>query len=109
MVAPEWRGLGLGSALQARLQEYAIGRGVRGFLAEILPQNQPMQRLAVSAPGRVTTVRDQDTIHVTVLFADEPPDGDLVGPPPTTPIAFPFSSPTVSRTPPHSGARRGAA
>ena len=33
-VAPEWQGLGLGSALQARLQEYAVSRGVRGFVAE---------------------------------------------------------------------------
>ena len=39
MVAPEWQGPGLGSALQARLQEYAVSRGVRGFVAEILPRN----------------------------------------------------------------------
>ena len=63
MVAPEWQGLGLGSALQARLQEYAASRGVRGFVAEILPQNQRMQRLATGAPGRVTTVRDQDAVR----------------------------------------------
>ena len=37
MVAPEWQGLGLCSALQARLQEYAVSCGVRGFVAEILP------------------------------------------------------------------------
>jgi GNAT superfamily N-acetyltransferase len=35
MVAPEWQGRGLGSALQRRLQEYASARGVRGFTAEI--------------------------------------------------------------------------
>ena len=74
MVAPEWQGLGLGSALQARLQEYAVSRGVRGFVAEILPQNQRMQRLATGAPGRVTTVRDQDAVHVTILFPDDAPD-----------------------------------
>jgi len=97
MVAPKWQGLGLGGALQARLQEYAIGRGVRGFVAEILPQNQPMQRLAMSAGGRVTTVRDQDTVHVTILFADEAPDDDAAGRP-ARPIAFPFSSPIAART-----------
>jgi acyl-CoA hydrolase/GNAT superfamily N-acetyltransferase len=95
MVAPEWQGLGLGGALQARLQEYAIACGVRGFVAEILPQNQPMQRLAMSAKGRVTTVRDQHTVHVTIMFAGEPPDGDVVGQPPTTTIAQPLSSPTA--------------
>ena len=51
MVAPEWQGQGVGTALQARLQEYAIGRGVRGFVAEILPRNARMLRLATHAPG----------------------------------------------------------
>ena len=74
MVAPEWQGLGLGSALQTRLQEYAVSRGVCGFVAEILPQNQRMQRLAAAAPGRVTTVRDQDAVHVTILFPGDAPD-----------------------------------
>jgi RimJ/RimL family protein N-acetyltransferase len=77
MVAPEWQGAGLGSALQARLQEYAVGRGVRGFVAEILLQNQRMLRLAARAPGTVTTSRDEDGAHVTILFSDRAPDGDL--------------------------------
>ena len=96
MVAPEWQGLGLGGALQARLQEYAIGRGVRGFVAEILPRNQPMQRLAMSAKGRVATMRDQDMVHVTILFADEVPEADVARAvddahrcPPSSPIAAP--------------------
>jgi hypothetical protein len=46
---------------------------VRGFVAEILPQNQRMQRLATGAPGRVTTVRAQDAVHVTILFSDTAP------------------------------------
>ena len=51
MVAPDWQGVGLGSALQARLQDYAISRGVRGFVAEILPRNTRMLRLATHALG----------------------------------------------------------
>jgi RimJ/RimL family protein N-acetyltransferase len=98
MVAPQWQRLGLGSALQARLQEYAIGRGVRGFVAEILPQNQPMQHLAMGAAGRVTTVRDQDTVHVTILFADDTSDGDVGRSPSTMPSASPISSPTAARS-----------
>src|SRR5499433_528497 len=42
MVSPEWQGAGLGTALQARLQEYAMSRGVHGFVAEILPRNASM-------------------------------------------------------------------
>ena len=51
MVAPEWQGLGLGKALQARLQEFAMARGVRGFVAEILANNERMVRLAAGAMG----------------------------------------------------------
>ena len=37
MVAPEWQGAGLGIALQSRLKDYAVSRGVRGFIPEIMP------------------------------------------------------------------------
>jgi len=70
MVAPEFQGVGLGTALQARLQEYAMSRGVRGFVSEILPGNTSMLRLAASAQGTMTTSRDEDAVHMTVLFPD---------------------------------------
>jgi len=70
MVSPEWQGAGLGTALQARLQEYAMSRGVRGFVAEILPGNTSMLQLAARAAGTMTTSRDEDAVHVTVLFPD---------------------------------------
>src|SRR5262245_56483467 len=70
MVAPEFQGAGLGTALQARLQEYAMSRGVRGFVAEILPRNTRMLRLAARAPGTMTTSRDEDGVHATILFHD---------------------------------------
>jgi acyl-CoA hydrolase/RimJ/RimL family protein N-acetyltransferase len=98
MVAPEWQGLGLGSALQARLQEYAVSRGVRGFVVETLPQNQQMQHLAMKAGGKVTTVRDEDTVHVTILFGGELPEDGAAGRAAPPPIAVPFSSPTVGRS-----------
>jgi GNAT superfamily N-acetyltransferase len=63
MVAPEFQGMGLGTALQARLQEYAMSRGVRGFVSEILPGNTSMLRLAASAQGTMTTSRDEDAVH----------------------------------------------
>jgi RimJ/RimL family protein N-acetyltransferase len=70
MVSPDWQGVGLGTALQARLQEYAMSRGVRGFVAEILPRNTSMLQLAARAPGTMTTSRDEDGVHVTILFSD---------------------------------------
>jgi RimJ/RimL family protein N-acetyltransferase len=70
MVAPQWQGLGLGTALQTRLQEYAVSRGVRGFIVEILPRNARMLRLASHAQGAATTMRDEDAIHITILFSD---------------------------------------
>ena len=70
MISPEFQGVGLGTALQARLQEYAMSRGVRGFVSEILPYNTSMLRLAERAPGTVTTSRDDNGVHVTVLFPD---------------------------------------
>src|SRR5262247_740114 len=68
MVAPEFQGAGLGTALQARLLEYAMSRGVRGFVADILPRNASMLRLIARAPGVVTTSRDEDGVQVTVVF-----------------------------------------
>ena len=44
MVLPEWQGTGIGTAVQTRLAEYAISRGVRGFVASILPDNTRMPR-----------------------------------------------------------------
>ena len=68
MVSPEWQGAGVGTALQTRLVEYAVSRGVRGFVAVILPRNTSMLRLIARAPGIVTTSRDEDAVHVTVVF-----------------------------------------
>ena len=78
MVAPDCQGVGLGSALQARLQEFAISRGVRGFIAEILPRNTRMLRLASHASGVVTTSRDEDAVHVTVRFGDGTEGNDVL-------------------------------
>ena len=49
MIVPEWQGSGLGAALQQRLKEYAVDRGVRGFVAEVLQTNRAMLNLAATA------------------------------------------------------------
>ena len=76
MVAPEWQGHGLGTALQARLQEYAIARGVRGFIAELLPRNTKMLHLATHARGTISTSSHEESVEVTIIFQDKSPDGD---------------------------------
>ncbi len=69
MVAPDWQGKGLGVALQKRLQDYAQARGLRGFIASILPRNARMQRLAAGAGGTVSMEIDEDELRMTILFA----------------------------------------
>jgi acyl-CoA hydrolase len=68
MVATDWQRLGLGSALQERLQDHAALHRVRGLVAEILPSNTPMLQLAAKASGEVTTSRDEDVVHISVRF-----------------------------------------
>jgi acyl-CoA hydrolase/RimJ/RimL family protein N-acetyltransferase len=70
MVAPDSQGQGLGSALQARLQEFAVTRGVRGFVAEILASNERMVRLAAKTKGSSNTTHEGDTIQVTTIFGE---------------------------------------
>lgn len=68
MVAPEWQSCGLGAALQRRMVEHAKGRGVRGFIAEILSSNEPMIRLARAGTANVSTESMGQTVKVTVMF-----------------------------------------
>ena len=70
IVAPEWQGTGVGSALQTRLEEYGRSRGLRGFTAEILLGNKRMMNLARRANGSVTTVADGGEVSLKILFED---------------------------------------
>ena len=68
MIDHAWQGSGIGGALQQRMKEYAVARGLRGFVADILVSNEKMIRLAKAAGGNVTVERDADSVQVTVLF-----------------------------------------
>ena len=76
IVATAWQRLGLGTALQVHLQEYAMGHGVHGFGLDILPCNVPMLSLAKRGSGEVTMSRDEDAVHATILFPRGKPDRD---------------------------------
>jgi acyl-CoA hydrolase/GNAT superfamily N-acetyltransferase len=68
LVDPAWQGSGLGGAMQLRMTEHAKGHGLRGFVAEILPENSKMIALARRCSETITVERDEDTVHVTMLF-----------------------------------------
>ena len=68
MVHPDWQGGGLGGALQRRMADHARGRGVRGFVAEVMANNDGMLRLARAGPGNVSVENTGSTVRVTTLF-----------------------------------------
>ncbi|MES2949463.1 MAG: GNAT family N-acetyltransferase [Pseudomonadota bacterium] len=68
MVHPDWQGCGLGTALQSSMVRHAKKRGLRGFVADILPGNARMLRLARNGPPTVQAERTDDSVHVTQLF-----------------------------------------
>lgn len=68
MVHPDWQGSGLGTALQNCMVEHAKKRGLRGFVADVLPGNTRMLRLARNGPPTVQVEKNSDSVHVTQLF-----------------------------------------
>ena len=68
IVHPDWQCQGLGVAMQKRLAELAVARGVRGFVAEVLASNETMIRLARTSAAEVQTVTMGGTVRITALF-----------------------------------------
>ena len=68
LINPKWQSTGLGSALQQRILEHAQARGVRGFVADILPSNTKMIALAKKATDHITVEKEDDSLHVTMMF-----------------------------------------
>lgn len=69
MILPEWQGVGLGSAMQERMSEYARSKGVIGFKADILAENEKMIRLAQQGKN-ISTQTVDGAVEVTMLFVD---------------------------------------
>jgi len=68
MVHPQWQGCGLGTALQNCMVQHAKKRGLRGFVADVLPGNTRMLRLARNGPPSVQIEHADDSVHLTQLF-----------------------------------------
>jgi len=65
-VTDDYQGQGLGAALMRHLTTIAHGAGLRGLVAEVLADNQPMLRVFERSGLRLTTRRDGTVIHVTL-------------------------------------------
>ena len=68
MVHPNWQGCGLGTALQNCMVEHAKKRGLRGFVADVLPGNSRMLRLARNGSPTIQVETTSDSVHLTQLF-----------------------------------------
>jgi len=68
MVAPEWQSTGLGTAMQRHMMKHAVARGLRGFVAEALTKNRKMVNLAKNCCEKVSMEKDEDSVHITMLF-----------------------------------------
>ncbi|HRD66683.1 MAG TPA: GNAT family N-acetyltransferase [Candidatus Competibacter sp.] len=68
MIAPAWQGQSLGTAMLQRLIEQAMTRGLRGFVFEILHENERMIRLAQSFCETLTIEREAETVYITLIF-----------------------------------------
>jgi len=70
MILPEYQSVGLGSALQKRMMEYAKAKGFRGFTASILAENKKMFKLANSNSGfsDISIKMSSYEYEVTMLF-----------------------------------------
>ncbi|MDC8772677.1 bifunctional acetyl-CoA hydrolase/transferase family protein/GNAT family N-acetyltransferase [Roseateles albus] len=68
MVHPDWQGQGLGALLQQRMSEHAKARGVRGFVAEVLANNEHMIKLARSLADNVQVESLGSSVKITSLL-----------------------------------------
>jgi RimJ/RimL family protein N-acetyltransferase len=68
MIAPAWQSCGVGGSLQRRLREFAQLRRIKGFIAEVLPSNQKMIRLARAAGDLIEQEDDEDGCKIKTTF-----------------------------------------
>ena len=68
MIRPEWQKVGLGQALQIRLVEYAKTKGLRGFTASILMENDKMISLIKRISDKINFRTSEGILEVVALF-----------------------------------------
>ena len=68
MIHPEWQCLGVGSCLQQTMIDYAQSRGIRGFTADILAENEKMIKLAQKCSTNICMTPSCGTYELTMMF-----------------------------------------
>ena len=71
LVRDEWQAKGIGTDLLDMLTDIAKKRGVLGFDAEVLAQNQPMLAVFFNSEYKVSTKKMEDMYHITYNFKDQ--------------------------------------
>ncbi len=99
VVKDEWQGKGIGTALMRRTAEIAKARGVRGFAADVLPNNRDMLGVFHRSGMTVLSELDRGVYRVVLTFEPEAPPVSLSVPPASV------GPPTGSLTPPPSSIR----
>ena len=62
------QGLGIGSLVMRHLTAIARAKGLREFVADVLPENAPMLKVFEKCGLAVTTRREPDGLHVTLTL-----------------------------------------
>jgi|WetSurMetagenome_2_1015567.scaffolds.fasta_scaffold00008_120 acyl-CoA hydrolase/RimJ/RimL family protein N-acetyltransferase len=70
LVRDEWQAKGMGTDLLNMLTDIARKRGVTGFDAEVLEQNQPMLAVFYNSGFQVSTKKMEDMYHITYSFTE---------------------------------------
>ncbi len=68
IVHDRWQNRGIGTHLLNHLTVIAKRYGIRGFTAEVLRANKPMQRVFTHSPYKVTSEPREDVIHFQIEF-----------------------------------------
>jgi ribosomal protein S18 acetylase RimI-like enzyme len=68
-VVDRYQGLGIGAALFRHLAVIASSAGLREFVAEVLPENEPMLRLFKRSGHPIAITHDAGVVHVSLTLA----------------------------------------
>jgi len=68
-VIDQYQGQGIGGALMRHLGIIAGRAGIKALIAEVLPENTPMQKVFERSGYRMSTERDPEVVHVSLQLA----------------------------------------
>lgn len=69
MILHEWHGMRIGTILHQRMIEYAKSKGLKGFTADILVENEAMLKLAQKGGVKVARKLTRGVYQVEMLFS----------------------------------------